>query len=71
MDSEKLRELHKELLQILLDVQSFCDTQGISFFLAEGTLLGAMRHQGFIPWDDDVDIYMKREDYDRFLKLAP
>ncbi|MFA5676233.1 MAG: LicD family protein [Christensenellales bacterium] len=66
-----IRELQLAELKILLDVDSFCREYGIPYFLAEGTLLGAIRHGGFIPWDDDVDIMMKREDYNRFLQIAP
>ena len=70
MNQEQLQKLHTELLEILLDVQKLCEKHNISFFLGEGTLLGAVRHQGFIPWDDDIDILMKRSDYERFLQIA-
>ena len=70
MKPEQLRTLQLELLNILLDVQKVCENQGICFYLGEGSLLGAARHRGFIPWDDDVDILMKREDYERFLSVA-
>lgn len=57
-------------LEILNDVDKACRENGIQYFAEWGTLLGAVRHHGFIPWDDDMDICMKRPDYNRFLQIA-
>lgn len=65
----ELDELKKIQIQILDEVVHFCDKHQIKYFLMAGTLLGAVRHQGYIPWDDDIDIGMLREDYERFLEL--
>lgn len=57
-------------LEILEDIDKVCKKHGIQYFAEWGTLLGAVRHGGFIPWDDDMDICMKRADYNRFLAVA-
>ncbi|MBQ8546301.1 MAG: LicD family protein [Clostridia bacterium] len=62
-------EIKKIELEILEKVDMFCQKHNITYFLAYGTLLGAIRHKGFIPWDDDIDIQMPREDYERFIKV--
>lgn len=56
-------------LEILLKVADFCDQHGLRYYLAYGTLIGAIRHKGFIPWDDDIDIQMPREDYNKLIEL--
>lgn len=63
-----LQELQNEELLILKDVHNFCVNNNIRYSLYGGTLIGALRHQGFIPWDDDIDIIMPRPDYDRFCR---
>ena len=70
MDKKQLtlEELKKHQLGILDAVASFCDQNGISYYLSGGTLLGAVRHKGYIPWDDDIDICMMRTDYERFIR---
>lgn len=62
---QQLRETEIEILKQFIHV---CEELNLSYFLVQGTLLGAVRHAGFIPWDDDIDVGMKREDYDIFLK---
>lgn len=66
-----LRRLQLTELEILDAIAALCEKNNIKWFLDSGSALGAVRHQGFIPWDDDIDIGMPRQDYDRFLDIAP
>lgn len=66
-----LERLHHSQLEILKEVDRICHQNNINYTITAGTLLGAIRHQGFIPWDDDLDIGMTRKDYEYFLKIAP
>ena len=68
---ELLRKLQKAEYKILEDIDKLCRENEIQYFIADGTLLGAVRHGGFIPWDDDIDIGMLRKDYNKFIKIAP
>ena len=65
------RELQLEEIKILKWFKEFCHDNNLRWFIAEGTLLGAVRHKGFIPWDDDIDVFMPYEDYIKAISLFP
>lgn len=69
MDQDKLIRLQKVETEILRDVDKFCRENDIKYSLMYGTLLGSVRHKGPIPWDDDIDIGMERNEYNKFIKL--
>ena len=64
-----LEEIKKRELGILVELNEFCKRENLRLYLTGGTLLGAIRHKGFIPWDDDIDVCMPRPDYERLVKI--
>lgn len=67
-ETMKMEDIQKVALNILKQIASVCEREGFRYTLAYGTLIGAIRHKGFIPWDDDIDIQMPRPDYERFIR---
>lgn len=70
LTEEELSDLHDVQLELLAEMRRLCELHSLRFFALYGTLLGAIRHRGFIPWDDDLDLGMVRTDYERFLEVA-
>ena len=64
-----LSEIKTVAFEILKHFSAFCKQNGICFYLSNGTLLGAVKYGGFIPWDDDIDVFIPRKDYDRFIEI--
>lgn len=70
-EPQTLRRLWDVEKDIYQEFTRICDQHGLTYFCAYGTALGAIRHKGFIPWDDDMDMGMPREDYEKFIEIAP
>lgn len=68
-DGSMLRNVQMRMLEILIYIDKVCRENGIDYWLSSGTLLGAVRHGGFIPWDDDADVEMLKKDYDRLVSI--
>ena len=68
---EKTKRVWAVQLEMLDKVERICKANGLKYFADSGTLIGTIRHEGYIPWDDDIDLAMLREDYETFLKVAP
>lgn len=65
----ELRKLQKKNLELIINFKKFCEKNNLKFFLCGGGCIGAIRHNGFVPWDDDLDIFMPREDYEKLIKI--
>lgn len=69
-NKEYLSKLHGEILVVMDEIARICEKWSLRYYLVGGTLLGAVRHKGFIPWDDDLDIAMPRDDFEKFIAIA-
>lgn len=69
MDAESFRKFQLKCLEILLYFKKICDENKLTFFLAGGSAIGALRHKGFIPWDEDIDVFMPRPDYEKLTRI--
>lgn len=67
---EAVEKIHQVDLEIVKHVVAICEKYNLKYFMLGGTMLGSIRHKGFIPWDDDIDLGMPRNDYERFLEIA-
>ncbi len=67
----ELAEMKSIQLEIMEKIHAFCQKKRIIYYLSHGSLIGAVRHKGFIPWDDDIDVFMRRDDYEQFCHDFP
>lgn len=65
-----IKETQEILLSVMIDFDAFCRKEGLNYYMIGGTMLGAYRHHGFIPWDDDIDVGMTRDEYEKFIKKS-
>lgn len=70
MEELTLKEIHEETVKVLKKIHEICEANNLKYWLAFGTLIGAIRHKGFIPWDDDLDIWMPRDDFEKFKEIC-
>ena len=70
-EGSDLRRMQHRMTEMLRVIDGICRRHGLRYWLCSGTLLGAVRHEGYIPWDDDLDIEMMRPDYDRLMEILP
>lgn len=70
MEELTLHEIQQGSFMVLLKFKEICEENNLRYFLAYGTLIGAIRHNGFIPWDDDIDVWMPRPDYEKFVQYC-
>ena len=71
LSEKELSNLKDTLTAISKDFVDFCESNNINYMMGAGTALGAVRHHGFIPWDDDIDFHVPRKDYNKIIELAP
>lgn len=70
LNEQQLKQTHEIQVELLEQLDRICRKHGIKYMISDGTLLGAVRHKGFIPWDDDVDVSMERSEYERFCQIC-